>query len=273
MKRLFALLIALLLFVAPAARADALECAACGGVIGPGRYIKDQWGATYHEPHSKLPRCTYCARGISERNTGGGTRYADGRQVCALCVESAVSDDDQAAEVMAQVRDRLAAWGLSIEYGEIPVKLVDQPTLRQMFGRSAAAHGGAINGLTVKQGKKKRGSAQIFDRTVAIYMLEGMPLEVYEQTAAHELMHAWMFLDGQPNHTPVLEEGACNLAAYYLLQENTSPFAGFMREALFQSKDPVYGAGLRRAIRYVQANQFAGLVKMLRANQDFPAGY
>ncbi|MOA52388.1 hypothetical protein D3C78_1756790 [compost metagenome] len=104
-------------------------------------------------------------------------------------------------------------------------------------------------------------------------MLHGLPLEVYEKTIAHELMHAWMFLDKQPEHAPALEEGVCNLAAYYILQENPSQFAGFMKEALYKSKSPTYGEGLRRAIRYVQAHEFPGLVKMLRTHTHFPPGY
>ena len=114
---------------------------------------------------------------------------------------------------------------------------------------------------------------RILNHDVSIAMLYGMPAEVFEKTVAHELMHAWIFLDREPEHTLDLEEGTCNLTSYYFLQERQDPLAGFLREAMFKSSNPVYGEGLRRAIRYVQANKFTGLVKMLRTHKDFPTGY
>jgi hypothetical protein len=189
-----------------------------------------------------------------------------------LCQATAVTDDDTAIEATARIRARMEAWGLKFDYGEIPVHLVDQPTLNRLFGRSLGVHEGKISGLTSKKWAKNAKGA-VVSREVTISMLYGLPKEVYEKTVAHELMHAWMFLDKQPEHGPALEEGTCNLAAYYILQENPTKFAGFMKEALYKSPSPTYGEGLRRAIRFVQARQFPGLVKMLRTHGDFPAGY
>lgn len=247
-------------------------CAACGQKIGPGRYIQDHWGANYHVQHANLKRCYYCARGISQFNTGGGVHYADGRDVCNICQATAVTDDATASEATARVRRKMEAWGLTFDYGQIPVHLVDQSTLNRLFGRALGVHEGKISGLTTKKWAKNP-AGQVVSREVTINMLYGLPMEVYEKTVAHELMHSWMFLDKQPEHQPALEEGVCNLAAYYVLQEDQSKFAGFMREALYKSTSPTYGEGLRRAIRYVQTRQFSGLVKMLRANADFPTGY
>jgi Protein DA1 len=258
--------------LSPAFAEDLPSCAGCGGEIGPGKYVQDQWGANYHTQHANLKRCHYCARGISSVNTGGGVRYPDGRDVCNICQGTAVTDDATAIEAADRIRGRMEAWGLRFAYGDIPVKLVDQRTLDRQFGRSMGAHEGKISGLTTKKWTKDR-TGKITAREVSIAMLYGLPMEVYEKTIAHELMHAWMFLDKQPEHVPALEEGVCNLAAYYVLQENRSKLAGFMRESLYKSPSPTYGAGLRRAIRYVQANQFPGLVKMLRSNADFPRGY
>jgi hypothetical protein len=256
---------------APAVAAAPL-CAACGKEIGPGRYLQDQWKANYHAHHQNVSRCYYCARGISPFNTGGGVRYAGGRDVCNLCHGTAVTDQATADAAMERVRGRMAAWGLHFEYGDIPIKLVDQSTLNKLYGRSAMLHDGKINGLTTKRWTKDE-VGRVLSREVNISMLRGLPLEVYEKTMAHELMHAWMFLDRQPEHAAPLEEGVCNLAAYYMLQESGSDLAEFLREAMWKSRDPVYGSGLRRAITYVQRHEFAGLVKMLRAKKDFPSGF
>lgn len=270
------LFLAALVALAPLSPAMAMQelpnCAGCGGQIGPGKYVQDQWGANYHTQHANIKRCHYCARGISMANTGGGVRTGDGRDVCNICWGTAVTDNDAAAAAAERIRGRMEAWGLRFDYGEIPVQLVDQATLNKQFGRSMGAHEGSISGLTTKKWMRDR-QGTITSREVSILMLHGLPMEVYEKTIAHELMHAWMFLDKQPEHSPALEEGVCNLAAYYVLQENQSKLAGFMRESLYKSPSPTYGQGLRRAIRYVQAYQFPGLVKMLRANKDFPRGY
>jgi hypothetical protein len=258
-------------FAAPAIAADVPTCAACGKEIGAGKYLQDQWKANYHLQHQNIPRCYYCARGISQHNTGGGVRYAGGREVCNICNQTAVTDLATAESAMGRVRARMAAWGLAFDYGEIPVRLVDQATLNRLFGRGGM-HDGRINGLTTKRWTKDAGG-KVLSREVSISMLHGLPMEVYEKTMAHELMHAWMFLDKQPDHQPQLEEGACNLAAYYVLQESGTELADFMRDAMWKSRDPVYGQGLRRAITYVQRHDFHGLVKMLRTSRDFPRGY
>lgn len=277
MKTLFALRTALavalmtLCFGAPV-HAEVPLCAMCGKEIGPGRYVQDQWRANFHLQHQSAPRCYYCARAISPFNTGGGVRYPGGREVCNLCHHTAVVNPVEASEVMKRVRSRMGAWGLNFDYGDIPVRLVDQSTLNAMYGRGNVMHDGNINGLTTKRWTKDD-KGRVLAREVTISMLSGLPLEVYEKTMAHELMHAWMFLDDQPDHESPLEEGVCNLAAYYILQENATPLADFTREAMWRSKDPVYGGGLRRAIAYVKQFEFAGLVKMLRERRTFPPGY
>jgi hypothetical protein len=247
-------------------------CAACGKEIGPGRYLQDQWKSSYHPEHSHIKRCVYCARGISEFNTHGGVHYPDGRDVCNICNETAVVEEEDARVLMNRTRDRMAGWGLTISYGAIPIALVDQATLNRLYGRSNEGNDGKINGLTTKKWTKDP-AGKVVKREVNINILYGLPAEIFEKTVAHELMHAWMFLDKQPEHVPALEEGSCNLASYYILQESRTPLAGFLREAMYKSNNPVYGTGLRRAIKYVQANNFTGMVKMLRSNQDFPSGY
>jgi hypothetical protein len=251
---------------------DAPLCVMCGKEIGPGRYVQDQWRANFHLNHQNAPRCYYCARAISPFNTGGGVRYPGGREVCNLCHQTAVVDQGQAEAAMERVRARMNAWGLGFDYGQIPVRLVEQATLNAMYGRGNAMHDGNINGLTTKRWTKDD-KGRVLAREVTISMLRGLPLEVYEKTMAHELMHAWMFLDRQPDHDSALEEGVCNLAAYYVLQENNNELADFTREAMWRSRDPVYGGGLRRAIAYVRRHDFPGLVKMLRERRDFPPGY
>lgn len=270
--RLLLSILLLLFLVTPAFAQGGPICAACGKEIGPGRYLQDQWKACFHLEHSHIKRCVYCARGISNFNTRGGTHYPDGRDVCNICRTNAVLDDATAKSLLLHTRARMANWGLKIAYGGIPVRLVDQATLDRLYGHSSEGNEGKINGLTTKKWTNDR-HGKVLNREVTINILYGLPQEVFIKTAAHELMHAWMFLDKEPEHVPALEEGSCNLASYYILQESQSQMAKFLRDAMFKSTNPVYGNGLRRAIKYVQANNFTDLVQMLRVNRDFPNGY
>lgn len=267
--------LALVVFLAlsPIANAAGPICAACGHEIGPGRYLQDKtWNECYHVEHANIPRCIYCGRGISEYNTRGGVHYPDGRNVCNLCQATAVVDNLVAASVEAKVRAQMNAWGMGFDYGAIPVRLVDQDTLERLFNHGRESSEGKLNGLTTKRWTKD-GRGKVVSREVTIDILYGLPMEVYEKTIAHELMHAWMFLDHQPEHSPALEEGTCNLVSYYWLQQDHGPLAGVLRDGMYKNTNPVYGAGLRRAITYVQGHQFTGMVKMLRSSRDFPAGY
>jgi hypothetical protein len=251
----------------------AMTCNACGGAITAGNFLKDtQWDVYYHTEHGQVPRCEYCSRGITPFQTRGGMRYGDGRNICSLCFATAVTTDAAAAEAMQKIRARMEEWGLKFPYGVIPVRVVGQNTLSQQYGAQGWFHSGKIQGLTTTAWVKDA-QGRVVRRAVSIAMLNGLSKDAFERTAAHELMHAWMFLDQQPKHAPALEEGVCNLAAYYFLQENPRPEAVLMRKGMVQSQDPVYGEGLRRAIRYVEAHQFNGLVDMLRKHSDFPWGY
>lgn len=274
-SRLLTLLLLCLLLCLPGrAWAEAvLHCAACGGVIGPGRYLVDQWGDAYHPEHANIPRCIYCGRGISPYTTHGGVRYPDGRVVCNVCNATAVLDKTTAEELERAVEAQLGAeLGLEFHTQDIPVRLVDQATLDRLFGEQDLPQDGHINGLTTKRWVKD-GYGKVISRKVSIAILYALPRVVFERTIAHELMHVWMFLDGEPTHAPALEEGVCNLVSYDLLGTQHTKLASILRENMWRSPSVDYGAGMRRAARYEQAHGFDGLITMLRARHDFPAGY
>ncbi|HEY9722226.1 MAG TPA: protein DA1 [Oscillatoriaceae cyanobacterium] len=250
-----------------------LHCAACGGVIGPGRYLVDQWGDCYHPEHANIPRCVYCGRGISPYTTHGGVHYPDGRDVCNVCNATAVLDTATATELEKAVESRLSATlGLEFHTDAIPVRLVDQATLNRLFGEQDLPQDGHINGLTTKRWVKD-GNGKVIARHVSVAILYALPRVVFERTIAHELMHVWMFLDGEPTHTPPLEEGVCNLVSYDLLGTQHTKLAEILRENMWKSTSVDYGEGMRRAERYEQAYGFPGLVTMLRKQGDYPAGY
>lgn len=207
--------------------------------------------------------CCYCVHGL--------TPSLDD-PTCMSCADTAVNGDDELSVAADRIRERMASWGLKMDYGPIPIELVDEAAMAAASGHSLdVRRHSRTTGLTTKSARYTDGRADM--RAVKIRILAGLPREACEATIAHEMMHAWMFLDGQPDHAMPLEEGACNLAGYYIHQESGTPTSRFQREQMFKSPNVVYGEGLRRAIRYVQHFEFAGLVRMMRANHDFPSGF
>ncbi len=208
--------------------------------------------------------CHYCVQG----------RVATSRDhACTRCAATAVTAPREIDEIALSVRARIASWGLPIAYGTIPVTLVDAATMAELSGQPVHGALGRCHttGLTAKMTGYRGG--RVSSRDVAIQILAGQPREACEATVAHELMHAWSYLDEQPEHAQPLEEGVCNLAGYYIHQEHGTQTARFLREQMFKSPSVAYGEGLRRAIRYVQRHEFAGLVRMMRTHRDFPTGY
>jgi hypothetical protein len=104
--------------------------------------------------------------------------------------------------------------------------------------------------------------------------VEGLSSLQFERTAAHELTHAWMALAGCPERqADAFREGACDLAAYYYLQTLDSPEASAMRHRMMLSEDAIYGAGLKRQLRYAQQFRVSGMLRALKAHRDFPPGF
>lgn len=268
--------IALLLALAPAGAAtavvDAGNCAACGGDIIGGRTWTDEWGGKFHLEHARGKRCNYCNRAISDRYTGGGVTTPEGRDVCNLCQATAVSDDQNATQLAGRIRNRMEGWGLRFAMGPIPARVVDQGTLSLLPRLDVLMPGGKPTGTTNRTWRVAP-DGRGFIPEATVYVLQGMPRQSAERTIAHELMHVWMWQDKQPRHSDAVEEGVSNLAALLQLQEEGSPLSLKLKERMLAEDNPYYGEGMRRALAYVEANGFDGLIKMLRTHKDFPTGY
>lgn len=263
------------LVAAPAERAWAAAapiCRACGQAIGPGgRYVVDSWKDAYHPEHSAVVRCLFCARGITAFSDPGRVLPGSSHWACGACARRGVLALGVARAYQEDTRRRMARWGVVLP-ANLPLRLAGESELRAK-SRSHPGQNATVRGLTERSSWVNRATGQeAGQRQVKFVMMSGMPPEDFQAVMAHEMMHAWIFLDKQPNHSPDLEEGACNLAAYYLMQELGNAEANRVKAEIYRSLDPVYGEGLRRAIRVVQARQFPGLVEILRRSTDFPPG-
>ena len=161
----------------------ALRCALCGRKI-EGEYVLDYWGNAYHAFHEgRDQQCEYCSRFIAPHLTEGGMTYEDGRHICNICLQSAITDETEANVIMREVAGHLASMGIQVETGKLKLHLVDLKELQ-------AATGEAIHSL--KGYADYRESSGLFglvrEQDINVYVLTGMP-------KAHSLLpRAWKSL-------------------------------------------------------------------------------
>lgn len=250
--------------------ASAPICRACNQPIGPGPYLVDAWQDAYHSEHAAVRRCLFCSRGITAFTDPGAQLPGSQHFACGRCFARGVQSLPAALRLQEDTRRRMARWGVVLP-PNLPLRLAPEPELRRLSSRHPG-QGATVRGLTERSAWVEQGSGRERRREVRFVMMAGMPPEEFQSVMAHEMMHAWIYLEQQPAHSSALEEGACNLTAYYLLQELGGGEAQRVKADLYRSLDPVYGEGLRRAIRLVQRVQFPGLVEVLRKRGDFPPG-
>jgi hypothetical protein len=243
----------------------ALRCSLCGGII-TGDYIIDDWGNKYHIEHENHdPQCRYCQRFLSATVSEGGETYADGRTVCGICLKSAVNDRDEAEDIISEVGKKMAASGITIDVDKIKLALVDSrqmakinPDLDEMAqGLTRFEQMSAYFGL-------------VKERRIKIYILDGLPLREFVATAAHELMHAWLYTNGPADMDKMLVEGSCNYAAWLALMDDDSPEAEHIRKRMIAEALPTYGEGFRKVKSWVENNDIPTWLEYLKNNTQVP---
>jgi hypothetical protein len=246
----------------------ALRCAHCGDIIN-GEYLVDHWGNAYHPRHQRDARqCRYCGRFTSDHLTWGATTYRDGRHICGLCMESAVAYQSEALDVMSEVAEHLAQIGISIDVSTVTLHLID---LRQMKSRfDSDAHN--LRGF-VDYREKTSMFGVVKERTIDLYLLEGMPRLHVVTTLAHELTHVWQYTHGRLKNDLTFSEGSCNYAAFLVLLNYPGEETGYVVETLLEDEDPVYGDGFRRVMAYAEAVGTKRWLEQLREGNKLPPGY
>jgi hypothetical protein len=249
----------------------ALKCDVCGKII-QGKYRRDYWGNRYHADHvKKHPQCFYCSRLISRELTGGGKQYPDGRKICALCLENAVSSPDQADRLVHRVREELGEHGIELPDKLSKVTLVDRRGLVRAGGKTKRRSEEQGNARLEKQTVNGRLTSFSIDVTI----LSGLPEIHFIATAAHELMHVWQYLYAVPENDLALREGACNYAAFLLLSDRAASgrdgdTAEYVIKTMFENKDKIYGKGFHKVYGFAKRNGTRGLLEYLKKSKRLP---
>lgn len=243
------------------------HCDLCGEAL-TGDYVVTFWGDRYCAYHDQqVDKCKYCGRFIGDRANQGGTTYRDGRQVCNLCLASAVTEMDEALAIMEEVRMRLGKLGVVVMLNQINLHLTNQKQISRHYGADMAGHSGFVEYQFESIGSYV--SKQEFD----IYILEGMPRMHFIATAAHELMHVWQYQNCPLKNDEALSEGSSNWAAVRVLEQIGGSECEYIIQSTAQSTDPLYGIGYRRAAKLADDLGDWKWLEYLKANRAFPDGY
>jgi len=247
----------------------ALKCSFCGLPIN-GPYSKTFWGESYHDYHEgRAVKCDYCLRYISDAGTAGGIKYKDGRNICGICLTSVIDDENVARHLLEEVKKELRQYGIDIRWDEIGLYLVDRNYLAGLSNENRVIE--KQTGFTYHRFETFRGSVR--NKKFDIYILKGMPEMEFISTAAHELMHVWLYLNAPYDIDKMMGEGSANYASFLVLKNRTLFRAKYLIDNLEKDTDYIYGDGYRRIKRLVRAKRINGWLNIIEGKERLPLGY
>ena len=211
------------------------------------KYYSDPFGnMVCADDFEKILKCQSCARFLKDGPGSAHLRYPDGRMMCASCQKIAITDLDEAGAIMKDVRRQLAEDGIDIT-PEIKMRLVTLDELGEISDDFTPDQ----MGITIFEKQEIAGGFwSISDYRICI--LFGLPEYHFRTIVAHELMHVWLFKNGQAEKiAPILCEGSCNYAAYLILSQDKSEKGQLLLERFVVDDDPIYGEGFRKVRSYV----------------------
>ena len=202
--------------------ADPTSCVVCG-VRFVGRYRHNWWGDAYCDHHTT---CDSCSRPMSD----------DRSFLCSTCRFESVTMRDEAVRAML----RVSAWmaGIGIGLSDVPLRFLDEPRPSQV---PHPAHT-----LTQELTRTSPRGVRSVDRSITgVEVVRGLTRIHFSSLLAHELTHAWVFLEAVHLPAGMVEEGVSELVRSFWLRTRAEPEAAYWLEAMERSRDPVYGEGYR----------------------------
>ncbi|XP_013609647.1 PREDICTED: protein DA1-related 3-like [Brassica oleracea var. oleracea] len=182
-------------------------------------------------------KCCSC-----ERLEPKGTNFVmlgDDRWLCLQCMESSVMDTDECIDLHFEIREFFDGLFLTIKK-EFSVLLVEKQALNkaEQEEKIVSHHAVVTRGLclsevqnvtSVKEGPKMGPNNKLTDMVTetqvvsgcpvtAILIIYGLPRLLTGYILAHEMMHAYLRLNGCNNLNNVLEEGICQVLGHMWLE-------------------------------------------------------
>ncbi|KAF3592060.1 hypothetical protein DY000_02024184 [Brassica cretica] len=164
------------------------------------------WKERYCPDHDSdgTHKCFSC-----ERLEPRGTNFVeldDGRRLCLECMDSAVMDTYEVQPLHFEIREFFEGLNMKIER-EFPFLLVEKQALNKAEEEEK---------ITTESQKVVSGCP-----VTAILILYGLPRLLTGYILAHEMMHAYLRLNGCRNLNTVMEEGICQVLGHMWLETQT----------------------------------------------------
>ncbi|KAL8167642.1 hypothetical protein V2J09_009141 [Rumex salicifolius] len=206
------------------------------------------WMQKYCPSHEQdgTPRCCSCER--MEPRDAQYLVLDDGRKLCLECLDSSIMDTHECQPLYLEIQDFYEGLNMKVEQ-QIPMLLVERQALNEaMEGeKNGHHHLPETRGLCLSEeqtistilrrpkiGAGYRIIGMISEpyrlirkcEVTAILILFGLPRLLTGSILAHEMMHAWLRLNGYPNLSPEIEEGICQVLAHMWLDSEIITVAG-----------------------------------------------
>ncbi|KAL0543009.1 hypothetical protein IC582_018096 [Cucumis melo] len=197
------------------------------------------WAQKYCPSHETdgTSNCVSC-----ERLQPKGINYIllkDGRSLCPDCSSFKIMNTNECQPLFHEVQEFFSSLNMKLNQ-EIPLGIVEREALNNaMEGeKNGHHHLSETRGLCLSEEqtipiiheRKHIGSRSILKlltqqrrlvrncEVTAILILYGLPRLLTGSILAHEMMHAWLRLQGYPNLKPEIEEGICQVLAHMWLK-------------------------------------------------------
>ncbi|CAA7404305.1 unnamed protein product [Spirodela intermedia] len=213
----------------------------------------------FHE-HDGTPRCCSC-----ERMEPRDTTYVsldEGRKLCLECVDSAIMDNSECHLLFIDIQEFFEGLNMKVTQ-QIPLLLVERQALNEAM--EGEKNGGQHHHLPETRGlclseeqtvstilRRPRIGAgnRVMDmirepyrltrvcEVTAILILYGLPRLLTGSILAHEMMHAWLRLNGYRTLSQEVEEGICQVLAHMWLESEIVSGSGAHVVATSASPSP-----------------------------------
>ncbi|GFQ04221.1 protein da1, partial [Phtheirospermum japonicum] len=268
------------------------------------------WSQKYcpsHE-HDGTPRCCSC-----ERMESCEARFAalnDGRKLCLECLDSAIMDTDECQPLFLDIQEFFEGLNMKVTQ-QVPLLLVERQALNEAMDgeRHGHHHMPETRGLCLseeqtvssilRRPRAGGGNRAMGMRTepykltrhcevTAILILYGLPRLLTGSILAHEMMHAWLRLNGFRTLRQDVEEGICQVIASMWLEsqilhmsddDNASTSSSssvekklsvFFKHQIATDTSLVYGNGFRAGNQAVQKFGLQRSLDHMRETGNFP---
>ncbi|XP_043710916.1 protein DA1-related 1-like [Telopea speciosissima] len=206
------------------------------------------WKQKYCPSHEYdgTPRCCSC-----ERMEPRDTRYVtldDGRKLCLECLDSSIMDTSECQPLYIDIQEFYEGLNMKVEQ-QVPLLLVERQALNEaMEGeKNGHHHFPETRGLCLSEEQtvstiSRRPRFGVGNRIIdmitepyrltrrcevtAILILYGLPRLLTGSILAHEMMHAWLRLNGYRTLSPDVEEGICQVLAHMWLDSEVISGSG-----------------------------------------------